>query len=388
MKPKTLNGSLATLKARTTSSQPSVADTNHMRHALGLASRGLGTVAPNPAVGCVIVKDGFVIGHGWTQPGGRPHAETEAINQAGEATKGATAYVTLEPCAHQGKTPPCADALIAAGIAHIHVAIEDPDPRTAGQGIEKLRAASIRVDVGLCEIEAAFLNRGFISKISRERPWVTLKLATSFDGMIAWSSGTPQWVTSPASRDRGHMMRARYDTLISGIGTVLADDPAFTCRLPGLEGRTPQRVVFDRQGRTPAGGKLIASADRGEIFIVTTEQGNVALGDVMNVLGEDAIKTMDDDDIDIEKVLRAMTKFYGTTRVMVECGAALATSFLAGNHVDEIAWFKAPSILGKEGITALNGLTIEEALADGGFNPVDSLKIGEDVLETFVKAAY
>jgi diaminohydroxyphosphoribosylaminopyrimidine deaminase / 5-amino-6-(5-phosphoribosylamino)uracil reductase len=350
-----------------------------MRHALALAARGLGNVAPNPAVGCVIVAKGIIVGRGWTQPGGRPHAETEAIKQAGKAASGATAYVTLEPCAHTGKTPPCADALVAAGIAHVFVAVTDPDPRTAGQGIACLRAAGITVEVGLFEAEAAHLNRGFFSKVNRGQPWVTLKLATSADGMIAWTSGTPQWITGAPSRARGHLMRARYDALISGIGTVLADDPEFTCRLPGLEDQTPLRVILDSAGRTPADGRLVKSADEGRIVIVTTDNADASVAEYAVSMGPE---------IDIQAVLQMLSTKFDTTSVMVECGAGLATAFLAGNHVDEVAWFKAPSILGDDGIPALKGTTIAQALAKGAFQLVDSLKLGEDVLETYVKAAY
>ena len=362
-------------------------DTRHMRHALALASRGLGNVAPNPAVGCVIVADGVIVGRGWTQPGGRPHAEAEALKQAGNAAKGATAYVTLEPCAHTGKTPPCAEALVAAGVAHVFVAVTDPDERTSGQGIARLRDAGIMVDVGLCEAEAAFANRGFFCKVNSDRPWVTLKLATSADGMIAWKSGTPQWITGAQSRARGHLMRAQYDALISGIGTVLADDPEFTSRLPGLEGRTPQRVILDSKGRTPIDGKLMATADQGEVFIVTTDDGVDDLSGVAKLLGDDAIKNMGAE-IDLGKILWAMAKFHDTTRMMVECGAALATSFLTSGLVDEVAWFKAPTVLGDDGIPALDGLTIDQALAKGAFQQVDSLNLGEDVLATYVKGAY
>lgn len=362
-------------------------DLRHMRHALNVAARGLGNVAPNPAVGCVIVRDGLVVGHGWTQPGGRPHAETEALHQAGDAAEGAIAYVTLEPCAHHGKTPPCADALVAAGIATVFVAVTDPDPRTKGQGIACLRDGGLEVHVGLCEAEAAHLNRGFISTILRERPWVTLKLATSSDSMIARKSGTPQWITSEASRQHLHLMRARYDALISGIGTVLADDPEFTCRLPGLEQFTPLRVILDRQGRAPADSKLVGTADQGEIVIVTTDDGVDNLAAVQSVLGDGAIKNMGAE-IDLEKVLKVLSKCRGFTRLMVECGTELATSFLAGEHVDEVAWFRAPSILGDDGIPALSGQSVEEALTKGGFQQINSQNIEQDVLETYVKAAY
>lgn len=334
-----------------------------MRHALALASRGLGNVAPNPAVGCVIVSEGHIVGRGRTQPGGRPHAEVVALQQAGRAAKGATAYVSLEPCAHVGETPSCANSLIEADIARVVVAVEDPDPRTAGQGIERLREAGVEVTTGVCEDEAAWSNRGFLSSIQRQRPWVTLKLATSSDGMIAWKSGTPQWITNDLSRKRGHLMRARYDALVTGSGTVLADDPSFTCRIPGLEGETPLRVVLDRRGQIELSGNLAATAAEGPIQIRR-------------------------DDESLEAMLNSLTAKDGMTRVMVECGAALATAFLAAKLVDEVAWFRAPSVLGDEGVPGLAGITIEDALKEGGFQPRQSLQLGEDVLETFVKEAY
>lgn len=334
-----------------------------MRHALALASRGLGNVAPNPSVGCVIVADGHIVGRGRTQPGGRPHAETEALRQAGEAAKGATAYVSLEPCAHIGETPSCANALIAAGIGRVVVAVEDPDPRTAGQGTVRLREAGIEVTTGVCEAEAKWANRGFMSTIQRKRPWVTLKLATSADGMIAWKYGTPQWITNDLSRKRGHLMRARYDALVTGSGTVLADDPSFTCRIPGLEGETPLRVVLDRRGQIELSGNLAATEVEGPIQIRR-------------------------DDESLEAMLNSLTEEDGVTRVMVECGAALATAFLAAGLVDEVAWFRASSVLGDDGVPGLVGITIEDALKEGGFQPWQSLQLGEDVLETFVKEAY
>ena len=221
-----------------------------MRAALGLARRGLGTVWPNPSVGCVLVKDGHVVGRGWTQRGGRPHGETEALRRAGAAANGATAYVTLEPCSHWGKTPPCADALIAAGLRRVVVALEDPDPRVAGAGIEALRKAGLAVETGLCTAEAAELNAGFLRRIRSGRPLVTLKLATSLDGRIATAAGESRWITGPQSRESAHLLRATHDAILVGTATVLADDPELTCRLPGLANRSPVRSGM-RRGRRP-----------------------------------------------------------------------------------------------------------------------------------------
>ncbi|MCK5275514.1 MAG: bifunctional diaminohydroxyphosphoribosylaminopyrimidine deaminase/5-amino-6-(5-phosphoribosylamino)uracil reductase RibD, partial [Alphaproteobacteria bacterium] len=217
-----------------------------MRAALALAGRGLGRVWPNPAVGCVLVdRDGRVTGRGWTQPGGRPHAETEALARAGGAAKGATAYVTLEPCVHHGQTPPCADALIEAGVARVIAATEDPDPRVKGGGLGRLRDAGIAVEAGLLREEAELLNAGYLMRQREGRPVVTLKLATTLDGRIATHAGESRWITGEAARARGHMMRARHDAIMVGIGTALADNPTLTCRLPGLEDRSPVRIVVD-----------------------------------------------------------------------------------------------------------------------------------------------
>src|SRR6266705_1008472 len=222
----------------------SVLDEQAMRAALALARRGLGRVWPNPAVGCAIVKDGRVVGRGWTQPGGRPHAETEALARAGGAAHGATAYVTLEPCCHSGRTPPCADALVVA-------ALEDPDPRVVGGGLARLRAAGIAVEAGLCAAEAAEINAGFFQRVRLGRPLVTLKLATSLDGRIATASGESRWITGPAARERAHLLRVTHDAILVGTDTVLADNPQLTCRLPGLGHRSPVRIAIDRELRIP-----------------------------------------------------------------------------------------------------------------------------------------
>src|SRR5579862_7078692 len=214
-----------------------------MRGALSLARRGLGNTWPNPAVGCVLVREGRVVGRGWTQPGGRPHAETEALARAGRAARGATAYVTLEPCCHHGRTPPCADALIAAGLSRVVAAIEDPDPRVAGGGLARLRAAGLDVESGLCAAEAAEINAGFLSRLRLGRPLVTLKLATSLDGRIATASGESRWITGGPARERAHLLRATHDAILVGTDTVIADNPELTCRLPGLAGHSPVRVA-------------------------------------------------------------------------------------------------------------------------------------------------
>src|SRR5713226_5495304 len=244
-------------------------DETAMRAALALARRGLGRVWPNPAVGCVVARDGRVVGRRWTQPGGRPHAETEALARAGEAAHGATAYVSLEPCSHWGKTPPCADALIAAGLGRVVVALEDPDPRVAGGGVARLRAAGIAVEAGLGAAEAAEINAGFFQRVRLGRPLVTLKLATSLDGRIATASGESRWITGPAARERAHLLRATHDGILVGTDTVLADNPQLTCRLPGLDAHSPVRVVIDRQLRIPLDAHIFAEARQVPTWVVT-----------------------------------------------------------------------------------------------------------------------
>ena len=221
-------------------------DTHHMRHALTLAERALGRTAPNPAVGCVIVsRDGHVVGRGRTQDGGRPHAEAVALTQAGDAATGATAYVTLEPCAHHGQTPPCAEALANAGIARVVASVEDPDPRVKGKGFAMLRAAGVEVVTGLLEKETTELNAGFFLRITENRPLVTLKIAQSEDGKTA-RAGDDKWITGEEARRFSHLLRAKHDAILIGVGTALADDPELTCRLPGLEKYSPLRVVLER----------------------------------------------------------------------------------------------------------------------------------------------
>ncbi len=222
-----------------------VADRAHMRAALALARRGLGNTWPNPAVGCVIVHDGLVVGRGVTAPGGRPHAEAAALAMAGAAARDATAYVTLEPCAHVGRTPPCADALIAAGLARVVVAMRDPDPRVNGAGLDRIRAAGIAVQEGLLAEDAADLAAGFVLRVVQHRPMVTLKLASTLDGRIATRGGESRWITAEPARRMAHALRGRHDAILVGVGTVLADDPDLTCRIPGFRPTPLVRVVAD-----------------------------------------------------------------------------------------------------------------------------------------------
>jgi diaminohydroxyphosphoribosylaminopyrimidine deaminase/5-amino-6-(5-phosphoribosylamino)uracil reductase len=350
-------------------------DVQHMHHALTLAERALGCVAPNPAVGCVIVSpDGRVVGRGWTQAGGRPHAETVALAQAGEGARGATAYVTLEPCAHFGQTPPCADALSAAGVARVVAAVEDPDPRVKGQGFEKLRAAGIEVITGVIEEEAAALNAGFFLRVTQNRPLVTLKIARSKDGKTIRKTGG-EWITGEEARRFGHLLRAKHDAILIGVGTALADDPELTCRLPGLEARSPQRIVLDTELRLPAASKLAASAREVPVLVMTAAQGGVAL----RAPGVEIVEIAKNDSgrLDLAAVLRELAR-RGITRLLVEGGATVAAAFLQADLVDRLEIFTAPIELGDNGGGEVEALAAARAKA----RLIETRMLGDDVLET------
>ncbi|MDB5407768.1 MAG: ribD [Rhodospirillales bacterium] len=358
-------------------------DVGHMRAALALARRGLGEVWPNPSVGCVIVRDGVVVGRGWTQPGGRPHGETEALRRAGEAARGASAYVSLEPCCHWGKTPPCADALIAAGIARVLIPLEDPDPRVSGQGIARLRAAGIAVELGLCAAEAAELNAGFFSRIRRGLPLVTLKLATTLDGRIATHAGESQWITGPLSRDRAHLMRSSHDAVMIGSGTALADDPQLTVRLPGLGHRSPVRIVVDSRLRVPLTARLVAEARIVPTWFVTLVNGEAPRRQAFRDCGVELVEVeAAGEGVDIAAALRALGE-RGLTRILVEGGGKLAASLLRADVVDRIAWFRAPLAIGGDGVSAIAAFGLDRLAEAPRFQRTGLEASGDDVLETY-----
>ncbi|HEV2100595.1 MAG TPA: bifunctional diaminohydroxyphosphoribosylaminopyrimidine deaminase/5-amino-6-(5-phosphoribosylamino)uracil reductase RibD [Stellaceae bacterium] len=354
-----------------------------MQMALALGRRGLGAVWPNPAVGCVIVNEGRVVGRGWTRPGGRPHAETEALARAGSAARGGAAYVSLEPCCHWGRTPPCSDALIDAGIARVVVAIEDPDPRVAGKGIGRLRAAGLTVEVGLDAAEAAEINAGFLSRITLGRPLVTLKLATSLDGRIATSSGESQWITGPAARERGHALRAGHDAIMVGTGTVVADDPQLTCRLPGLSHRSPVRVFLDRHLRVPLSAHMVADARRAPTWVMTLHSADPARRKALLAKGVAVIEVDPDREgrIDLVAALAALGE-RGVTRLLVEGGAGVAAALLQARLVDRLAWMHAPLLIGGDGMPALAPLGLDKLADAPGFERISVERAGGDVLTT------
>jgi len=359
-------------------------DLAHMRAALTLPRRGLGNTWPNPAVGCVIVKEGRVAGRGWTQAGGRPHAETEALARAGQAAKGATAYVTLEPCSHRGKTPPCADALIAAGIVRVVAAIEDPDPRVSGSGLARLRDAGLAVDTGLCAAEAEELNAGFFSRVTRGRPLVTLKLATSLDGRIATASGASRWITGPAARERAHLLRATHDAVLVGTGTALADDPELTCRLPGLAERSPVRIVVDRNLRLPASLRLFAGAHQAPSWVVTLAASDPRRQAALQQRGVTIVAVEPDaaGRIDLAAMLRCFGAM-GLTRLLVEGGGGIAASLLEARLVDRLVWMRAPMAIGGDGIAAVAALGLGDLAVAPRFTLLSSETAGDDAIESY-----
>jgi diaminohydroxyphosphoribosylaminopyrimidine deaminase/5-amino-6-(5-phosphoribosylamino)uracil reductase len=355
-----------------------------MRAALALARRGLGGVWPNPAVGCVIVNDGRIVGRGWTQPGGRPHAETEALARAGGAARGATAYVTLEPCCHWGRTPPCADALIAAGIKRVVAAVVDPDPRVAGGGATRLRSAGVTVETGLCEAEATELNAGFFSRVKIGRPLVTLKLATSLDGRIATATGESRWITGPPARDVAHLLRATHDAILVGTGTALADNPELTCRLPGLRQRSPVRIALDRHLRIPTDARLLTAAREVPTWLLTLPHADPARQQARRAAGAELVPVEADaaGQIDLGRALAALGEC-GLTRLLVEGGGRLAAALLRAGLVDRLVWLHAPLLLGGDGIPAVAALGLDKLAAAPRFERVASEPVGADVLSTY-----
>ena len=359
-------------------------DRGAMQTALALARRGLGNVWPNPSVGCVIAGDGRIVGRGWTQPGGRPHAETEALARAGAAARGGTAYVSLEPCCHWGRTPPCTDALIAAGLKRVVVALEDPDPRVAGGGVARLRAAGLAVEVGLCAAEAAEVNAGFLRRLRRGRPLVTLKLATSLDGRIALGSGASRWITGPSARRRTQALRAAHDAILVGTATVIADDPLLTCRLPGLARRSPVRIVLDRQLRIAHEAQVIAGARAVPTWLVTLHSADPRRRAALRHAGVEVIETEPDPagGLDLAATLARLGE-RGLTRILVEGGGRLAAALLRRRLVDRLVWVHAGLVIGGDGIPAVAALGLD-AIADApGFERLSVETVGNDVIETF-----
>jgi len=353
-------------------------DARFMALALALGRRGLGRSWPNPAVGAVIVKDGIIIGRGWTQSGGRPHAEIEALRRAGEAARGATLYVTLEPCSHYGKSPPCADAIIAAGLSRVVSALEDPNLEVAGAGHARLRAAGIAVDVGIGAEEARHDHAGHIRRMRDGRPHVMLKLAVSADGKAGAPGRKPLAITGEAARDRVHLLRAQSDAVMVGIGTVLADDPMLTCRLPGMEKNSPVRIVLDGALRLPPASRLVRSARSVPVWLVTGGESSRAAQDALlreGVIVLQAARSAGR--LDLAAVLKLIAA-RGVTRLMVEGGPTLATALLAADLIDEAMLLQSPKVVGADGIDALDGLPLTALTQSPCLQCVVSEAVGAD----------
>jgi diaminohydroxyphosphoribosylaminopyrimidine deaminase/5-amino-6-(5-phosphoribosylamino)uracil reductase len=331
-------------------------DRRFMQVALRLALRAQGRTAPNPAVGALIVDPatGEVIARGSTQPGGRPHAEAEVLAVAGREAHGKTMYVTLEPCSHHGRTPPCADAILQAGIARVVCPIEDPDPRVSGKGVARLREAGVTVDMGVCAADARWMAAGHILRMTERRPFVQLKLAVSRDGLIARGDGAPRWVTGPEARAAGHLLRARTDAILVGRGTVADDDPDLTCRLPGLADASPRRIVLDAHFRTPATASLVRTSGDVPVTIVGGTDAPEPRYPAGVTLGRVPLAGREPGRLDMRAVLGLLSSD-GITRLLVEGGPTVARSFIDAGLVDEAVIFRGAETLGPKGLPPIPG---------------------------------
>lgn len=355
-------------------------DRRFMALALTLGRRGAGRTWPNPAVGCVIVQGARIVGRGWTQPGGRPHAEVRALQQAGPAAKGATAYVSLEPCAHHGHTPPCADALIAAGVARVVTALTDPDPRVSGKGHAMLRAAGIAVTEGVLTAQATAANAGFLKRVTAGLPWVTLKLATTIDGRIATASGESRWITGPQARRATHAMRLAHDAVMVGSGTARADDPDLRVRDLGAR-HQPVRIVIDSRLSHAAQSRLGQSAGQHPVWLCHTDAAPNAARAAWAATGATLIQcaATPDGHADLRDALQALAA-RGLTRILCEGGAQLAAGLIREDLADELVHFTAGALIGDEGIAAVGPLGLAALNAAPRLRRLASEPIGEDTL--------
>lgn len=350
-------------------------DEYYMKLALSLAAQGGTAVSPNPLVGCVIVKDGAIIGRGWHKYYGGAHAEVNAVKDAGGDVVGATVYVSLEPCSHYGKTPPCADMLAEKKVARVIIGMGDPNPEVNGKGIEKLRAAGIEVVSGVLEEACRRINAGFIFRMREGRPFVTLKVASSLDGRIALEDGSSKWITEPESRKRTHEIRALNDAVLTGIGTVLADDPQLTVR--AVSGRTPLRVVLDRELRMPEGAKIL-DVSQGKVLIITGAGADRAKLERLRARAVDIEQLSCEPEHQIEAIL-ALLCLNGVNYLMIEAGAGVVGSFLNARRVDKLSLFIAPKILGcgKSWTDLVSIKTMAEAME---LKKTAILQVGTDIL--------
>ena len=353
-------------------------DKRWMRAALLHARYALGQTSPNPAVGCVLVNNGALVGRGHTATGGRPHAETTAIQDAGDAAKGATAYVTLEPCSHHGQTPPCVEALIAAGINRVVIAAGDPDPRVSGQGVAKLRDAGVEVTEGVLVAEAEDILKGYLKSRIEGRPFVTVKIASSLDGRIALANGQSKWITGPRTRHFVHLLRSQHDAMLTAMGTVRADNPALTCRLEGYAGRQPLRVISARQNNLSPDFILATSSDQSDVLVYASNPTDQKVNDLETKI----IAANDLGYPDPRLMLEDLAK-HGITSVMVEAGGRFIASLMAAGVIDRLIWTRSAGLIGGDGLASMASLGLED-LSDGRiFKREETRIIGDDAIEIF-----
>lgn len=357
-------------------------DRRHMAHALALGRRGLGRVWPNPSVGCVIVRDGVVVGRGFTADGGRPHAERRALAQAGDLARGATAYVTLEPCAHHGQTSPCAEALVAAGVTRVVSALIDPDPRVAGGGLEILRAAGVCVTSGVMEAEARAYQQGFLNRITLGRPMLTLKLALTVDGRIATASGESRWITGPEARARVHLMRATHDAVLVGGGTARADDPELTVRDLGVT-RQPLRLIAARSLDLPREGRLAASVPQAPLWLLHGASADAGARAFWQGRGARLIEIPEGPEGLDTAALMQQLGAEGLTRVLCEGGGRFAASLVQARVVDRLEVFGAGLLLGADGRAGLGPLALDQLTAAPRFALRSTQRIGGDCWQSW-----
>jgi len=354
-------------------------DAHHMEQAVRIARRGLGLAWPNPSVGAVILtQSGEIAGRGWTAPGGRPHAEAIALERAGSKAEDSTLYVTLEPCAHEGRAMPCADAIVSARVRRVVIGVRDPDPRTAGRGVERLKAAGIEVTEGVAVADAASVTLGHLMRVTEGRPAVTLKLAVGADGRIPKGVGKPVWITGPDARAHGHLLRATNDAILVGRGTVAADNPSLTCRLPGMSCRSPVRVVLDRRLRIPLEAALFEDI-MVPVWLFCAAGEAHANADMLHDQGAEIVPVPVDDHglIDVQDALETLA-YRGITRVLIEGGPSVARSFLDADLVDEAVIYQGPDPAGEEGLTPFCGDGLDRLTESGHFTFIATRSFGPD----------
>lgn len=363
-----------------------MSDEDYMRVALNLARRGLGQTAPNPSVGCVIVNQERIVGRGATAPGGRPHAEINALAMASGHTQGGTAYVTLEPCSFTGKSGPCTQALIEAGISRVVIGTRDPHPNVNGAGIMQLRSAGMVVAEGVLQSESMSLIAGFACVHQKKRPLLRLKLASSLDGRIATADGESKWISGEASRRAVHMMRARHDAVMVGVGTILADDPDLKCRIEGLRVTPLVRIIVDSHLRTPLLSRLVVGAERDPVWILHRNGADKLRRQALEGAGVKLIELpASSAGVDLKTGMHLLAE-RGLTRVLAEGGGTLAAGLLSADLVDRLAWFHAPSVMGGDGFPAAQAFGVKTLAQMPRFQPVSVCRWGDDTLSNFTRA--